>query len=187
MLVALVQASQRSFPMPSSLEKVASKTMGTVKGAKASLKGLSGVFKRLMQEHGEVSAMMKRVDSSSDEQLRRALYPTIRRELLSHEQAEIKAVYPVLGQYSATSEFAELHAHEASELDAAIEALDALDLAGEEWKPAFEHLFGLVKRHVEEEEGEFFPKAQETIGDAQAQALEGRYEAAKEFALTRVS
>lgn len=173
--------------MPSSLEKVASKTMGTVKGAKASLKGLSGVFKRLMQEHGEVSALMKRVDSSSDEEVRRALYPTIRRELLSHEQGELKAVYPVLGQYSATSEIAAIHAHEASELDAAIEALDALDLAGEEWKPAFEHLFGVVKRHVEEEEGEFFPRAQETIGDAQAQALEGRYEAAKESALNEVS
>jgi thioredoxin-like negative regulator of GroEL len=177
----------KEFQMPNSLEKAAEKAMGTVKGAKATLKGLSGVFKKLMQEHGEVSALMKRVSMSGEESVRAELYPTIRKELLSHEKGELKAVYPVLAQYAATSEIADTHAREASELDAAIQALDALEFSGEEWAPAFEHLFGLVKRHVAEEEGDFFPKAQETIGDAQAKAIEGRYEAAKKSALAEVS
>jgi hypothetical protein len=172
--------------MPNSLEKAASETMGAIKTVKATVKGLSGVFKKLMQEHGEVSALMKRVSLSSDESVRRELYPTIRKELLSHENGELSAVYPVLGQHAETLEIAEEHAHEASELDAAIKGLDALDLAGPEWAPAFEHLFMLVKRHVDEEESEFFPKAQATIGEQQAKALEGLYEAAKDAALTEL-
>ncbi len=173
--------------MPNSVQKAAAKTMGTVEGAKARLQGLSGVFKKLMQEHREVSALMKRVSMSSEETVRRELYPTIRRELLCHEKAELSAVYPVLSQHSETSEIAEIHARDASELDAAIQALDALDFSGKEWVPGFEHLFGLVKRHVEEEEGEFFPKAQKALGDEQAEVLESRYEAAKESALAEVS
>jgi hypothetical protein len=172
--------------MPSSFEEAASKTMGTIKAVKATVKGLSGVFKKLMQEHGEVSALMKRVSLSSDESVRRELYPTIRKELLSHEKGELSAVYPVLSQHAETLEIAEEHAREASELDAAIKALDTLDLAGADWAPAFEHLFMLVKRHVDEEESKFFPKAQETIGEQQAKALESRYEAAKDAALTEV-
>ncbi len=172
--------------MPNSLEEAASKTMGTIKAVKATVKGLSGVFKKLMQEHGEVSALMKRVSVSADEAVRRELYPTIRKELLSHEKGELSAVYPVLSQHAETLEIAEQHAREASELDAAIKVLDALDLAGSEWVPAFEHLFTLVKRHVDEEESEFFPKAQRTIGEQQAKALESRYEAAKDAALTEV-
>ena len=172
--------------MPSTFEEAASKTMGTIKVVQATVRGLSGVFKRLMQEHGEVSALMRRVSLSTDESVRRDLYPTIRKELLSHEKGELNAVYPVLGQHAETLEMAEQHAREASELDAAIKALDALDLAGSEWAPAFEHLFMLVKRHVDEEEREFFPKAQATIGDQQAKVLESRYEAAKDAALTEV-
>jgi hemerythrin HHE cation binding domain-containing protein len=172
--------------MPNSLEEAASKTMGTIKVVKATVKGLSGVFKRLMQEHGEVSTLMKRVSLSSDESVRRELYPTIRKELLSHEKGELSAVYPVLSQHTETLEIAEEHAREASELDAAIKVLDTLDFSGAEWAPAFEHLFMLVKRHVDEEESKFFPKAQETIGEQEAKALESRYEAAKDAALTDV-
>ena len=173
--------------MPNSLERAASKTMGTVKGAQASLKGLSGVFKKLMEEHGEVSVLMKRVSMSTEETVRRELYPTIRKELLSHEKGELSAVYHVLGQHAETSDIAETHAREASELDAAIKTVDALDFTGPEWGPAFEYLFGLVKRHVEEEEREFFPKAQATIGDEKAKTLVSRYEAAKQVALLEIS
>jgi hypothetical protein len=168
--------------MPNSLEKAASKTMGTVKSAKASLKGLTGVFKHLMQEHGEVSALIKRVTVSSDTDVRRELFPTIRKELLGHEKGELNAVYPVLAEYPETEGIAEIHAREASELEAAIRAVDAIDFGAQAWAPAFEHLAQLVKAHVDEEEGEFFPVAQETIGEERARGLTERFEAAKKSA-----
>src|SRR5437868_2871676 len=126
-MVVAPEPRSKELAMPNSLEKAASKTMGTVKGAKATLKGLSGVFKKLMQEHGEVAALMERVSMSSEDSVRRELYPTIRKELLAHEKGELKAVYPVLGQYAETVDIAETHAREASELEAAIKTLDVLD------------------------------------------------------------
>jgi thioredoxin-like negative regulator of GroEL len=165
--------------MPNSFEKAASKTMGTVKSAQASLKGLTGVFKHLMQEHGEVSALIKRVTASSDSDVRRELYPTIREELLGHEKGELNAVYPVLAEYPETEPIAARHAREASELEAAIRAVDAVDFGAQAWEPAFEHLAALVKAHVDEEENEFFPAAQETIGEERARGLTARFEAAK--------
>ncbi len=169
--------------MPNTLEKVASKAMGTVKVAKAGLQGLTGVFKHLMQEHGEVSALMKRVAMSDDVDVRRELYPTIRHELLAHEQGETNAVYPVLAEYPETREIAAQHAREASELEVAIRNVDAIDFGAAAWAPAFERLATLVTDHVAEEESDFFPTAQKTIGEERARGLTGRFEAAKKAAV----
>ena len=168
--------------MPSKIEKAASKTMGAAKVIKATFRGLDGVFKKLMEEHGEVTALILRVSMSSDASVRAELYPTIRQELLAHEQAELAVVYPELAEYPDTRNIAARHAAEASQLQLAIKALDALDYGDAGWSSGFERLADLVKKHVEEEEKEFFPKAQATIGEVRAKALESRYEASKKGA-----
>jgi hemerythrin superfamily protein len=165
--------------MPNSVENAASTLMGAAKDVKATLKGLSGVFKHLMEEHGKVDALLKRLKMSSDPSLRAELYPTIRRELLAHEKGEVVAVYPALARFSETTEIVTKHQREADQLQAAIAALDALPFSDVGWKPAFERLVTLVEDHVKEEEGEFFPKAQEVLGDDEAKALLPRFEAAK--------
>src|SRR5579884_4353382 len=80
--------------MPTRTEQIASKAMGAMKVAKATVKGLGGVFRKLSQEHGEVTALLMRVKRSSDVEVRRSLFPDIRRELLCHEKAELEVVYP---------------------------------------------------------------------------------------------
>jgi hypothetical protein len=168
--------------MPNSVEKAAASAMGAIKDVKATFKGLTGVFKHLMEEHGKVSALIKRVTMTSDAKVRRELYPTIRSELLSHEQGELKAVYPVIAEHAETAGIASKHAHEASALETAIKAVDALPFEDEGWKAAFERLVTLVDEHVDEEESEFFPLAQKAIGDEQAKALLPKFEAAKKQA-----
>jgi hemerythrin superfamily protein len=165
--------------MPNTVENVASKAMGAVKDVKATFKGLTGVFKHLMEEHGKVGALIKRVSGSSDETERAELYPTIRRELLAHEKGEVTAVYPVLARFPETKGIAAQHDTEAKELQRAIAAVDALSFDDASWGPAFERLAKLVDAHVEEEESEFFPKAQDVIGENEAKALLTRFEAAK--------
>ena len=93
--------------MPNKIEKAASEAMGVIKDVKAGLKGLTGVFRHLMEEHGKVTALIKRVSMSSDESVRANLFPTIRSELIGHEEGELKAVYPVLAEYPETSAIAE--------------------------------------------------------------------------------
>jgi len=165
--------------MPNSVDSAASKVMGAVKDVKATFKGITGVFKHLMEEHGKVGALLKRVKASSEEDVRAELYPTIRRELLAHERGELVAVYPVLAQYAETAGIAAEHQREADELKAAIAAVDALSFNDSNWATTFERLATLVEEHVDEEESEFFPKAQEVIGADEAKALLPRFEAAK--------
>ena len=165
--------------MPNTVENTTSKFMGAAKGIKATFKGLSGVFKHLMEEHGKVAALLERVKASSDPSLRAELYPTIRQELLAHEKGELVAVYPRLAQFPETAKIADEHNRDAQELQAAIAAVDALSFSDVSWGPTFERLLKLVEEHVQQEESEYFPKAQELLGDEEAKAMLPRFEQAK--------
>ncbi len=150
-----------------------------MKDVKATVKGMSGVFKHLMEEHGKVGALLKRVSMSSDEKVRAQLFPTIRSELLGHETAELKVVYPALAEYPEMSQIAEEHARQAGELRRCIDELDRLSFSDAGWGPMFDRLANMVEDHVSKEEGDYFPKAQKVIGDERAKALLPQFEAAK--------
>jgi hypothetical protein len=153
--------------------------MGAAKDVKAGFKGLSGVFMHLMEEHGKVGALIKRVSVTSDIEVRAKLYPTIRTELLDHERGELKAVYPALAEFPETAAIASAHAHHASELEAAIVELDALAFNSPSWPSAFERLAKLVDEHVALEESDYLPLAQKMLGDERAKQLLPEFEAAK--------
>jgi hypothetical protein len=168
--------------MANPIDQIEAKTMGTAHAVKAGFKGLRGVFLHLAQEHGEVGALMKRVNKSTDPETRSEHYPKIRTELLSHERGELAEVYSVLARLDATHDIAAAHHQEAQQLELAIAAVDQLDFASPEWGAAFGRVLALVEKHVEEEETHFFPKAQEVIDEAQSKVLLQRYEAAKKAA-----
>ena len=165
--------------MPNAVERAASEVMGAVKDVKAGFKGLTGVFMHLMEEHGKVGALIKRVGLSSDIEVRSKLYPTIRTGLKSHEKGELEAIYPELAAFPETAAIAAAHAHHASELDAALAELDALSFNSAGWQPAFERLAKLVDEHVTIEEKEYFPLAQKILGEARAKELQPAFERAK--------
>ena len=168
--------------MPNKIEKAASEAMGVIKDVKAGLKGLTGVFRHLMEEHGKVTALIKRVSMSSDESVRANLFPTIRSELIGHEEGELRAVYPVLAEYPETSTIAEEHAKQAGELRQAIDELDRLPFSDAGWGPAFDRLATLVENHVSKEESDYFPKAQKVLGDERSKELLPAFESAKKSA-----
>ena len=143
------------------------------KEAKAALKGLTGVFMHLMEEHGKVSALIKRIRSTSeaDDDARAELYLALRSELLAHEKGEHRTVYPVLAQYSETASIAAMHSIDVGELEATIVELDALSPASPDWTPTFARLAQLVETHVDREESDYFPKAQKALGKERAEEL----------------
>jgi len=165
--------------MPNAVERIAAGAMGVVKDVEAGFKGLSGVFMHLMEEHGKVGALIKRVGATQDIEVRSKLYPTIRSELLAHEKGELKVVYPALAEFPETSSLAASHARHASEIEAAVLELDALSFNSPSWSPAFDRLARLVDEHVRLEEREYFPLAQKLLGDERAKQLLPAFEAAK--------
>jgi len=163
--------------MPNRMDSIISKGVGTVKGAEARLRGLVGVFKVLSEQHGEAGALLKRV--KRDAAKRAELWPTIRQELVSHERAELRELYPVLAEHGRLRALADRHEVEAGQLSTLIDRIHGTEMSSAEWGQLFDQLVDMVTQHVKEEEGEIFPKAQEVIGAALAKEIEPRFLAAK--------
>lgn len=163
--------------MPSSMDTMIAKGTGAVKSVEARLHGLTGVFKTLAEQHGEVGALLKRVKADADK--RADLWPKIRMELISHEKGELREVYPVLRELPETRALADRHEAEASELSSLIDRINMTPTASEEWGRFFEQLVTMVESHVEEEENDIFPQAQKAIGPDRAKELEPKFLATK--------
>jgi Hemerythrin HHE cation binding domain len=171
--------------MTHKIEELAAKAVGAAKAVVATARGYEGVFRHLVQEHGEASALLLRLQLANDPDKRRELWPKVRNELLSHEQAERSEVYPTLRQEAETRTLAEEHERDASGLQEAVEELNAVAFNSAEWQPSLERLIALVKEHVREEEEEQFPIADRVFQDRTHDMLQ-RFEEAKSRALRQL-
>jgi hemerythrin superfamily protein len=168
-------------------EQIASKAMGAVKAAKATVKGLGGVFRKLSQEHGEVTALLMRVKRSTDVEVRRHLFPDIRRELLAHEKGETEVVYAAFRQYPELVKIADEHKAEADQIEQIIQQLSSTDYGDASWSRTFDRLADLVVDHASREENDYFPKAARAMPDQEPDELEKRYlEAKKNIMATKL-
>lgn len=163
--------------MPNRLDSILSQGFGKAKGLKARLTGLVGVFEVIAEQHGEVTALMERA-RTSDEKFTE-LWPTIKRELLSHEKAETQEVFPPIRANEATRALAERHDAEAVALETLIGQVDQLAIGSQARKDTYQRLIDTVLHHAKEEEKDIFPKAQEALGKPRIEALEAPFLAAK--------
>ena len=135
--------------------------------------GLVGVFRTLADQHTQVAEQLAQLQA--DPARRGTLWPVVRRELISHEQSEVRELYPVLRQLDATRALADVHDAEARELDALIARLDAIDSQTDVWADVLDVLVRTVLHHAkEEEEQKIFPAAQQAIGEARAIELDAK-------------
>jgi hypothetical protein len=158
--------------MPNSVDTFAAKDEGKAAGPRARVKGLTGVFSVLAQQHREAATLLAHVQRVDDLEKRHALWLQARGELICHERAELSTLYPLIAENELNAEIATRHAEEAQQLETAIANIDALGPASSGWAEALESLIALVQQHIEEEEHDFFPRAQDSMGTGAANALE---------------
>jgi len=154
------------------IEKAAAKMAGKTANVEARFKGLAGVFAKLAEQHHEAGALLASVEKATDHTKRSELWRQIRKELLSHEQAELLEIYPVLEGYAATRDIARIHAEQAGELEELIRHVDAVAVQSDAFRPAIQRLIVKVSEHVAEEEKRFFPQAQQALGEERVKKLE---------------
>jgi hypothetical protein len=134
---------------------------------------LVGIFATLAAEHRAAAALLARV---LDDPLQRViLWPKIRAELVSHEQGEVRELFPVLRATEALRPLADHHDDEARGLDNLISKLDTLPMSHDAWMVVFQQLVDTVTQHVAEEESRIFPEAQRVLGEPYATKLDGTY------------
>jgi len=166
--------------MPNSVDSFAAKAAGEAAGQRARVKGLTGVFSVLVQQHQEAATLLARAQRADDPDQRRGLWLQARDELICHERAELSTLYPLIAEYPLNADIARRHAEEAQQLETAIADIDALDFASSRWAESIERLIQLVQQHVEVEEHDFFPRAQDAMGREAANALERPFLAAQD-------
>ncbi len=173
--------------MANVFENAASKVAGKAAAVEARLNGLTGVFTKLAEQHHAVGVLLTQAEGTTDPAKRRELWVEIRAALLSHEQAELLELYPLLETYETIRDLTPRHADHAGELEALIRQVDIVGTESDTWGFALQRLMAKVKEHVEKEETEFFPRAQAAIGDEVAKQLEKPFLRAQELVKSRLS
>jgi hemerythrin superfamily protein len=155
--------------------ELAGKLAGQMKGIAKRLEGYKGVFRRLAEEHTEVSVLLRRVRTTKVAEVRRELFPKIRREVLSHARAEEQEFYLPFERFNDTRMLVEQARTAHRRIEVLIDQLTVGDPAQPAWVETFDVLCQAIVDHVQEEEEDLFPRARQLIGDREMAAMEERY------------
>lgn len=118
----------------------------------------------LKQDHEKAKQMFAKIQEASGEE-RGKLWAKLKPELTVHEQIEEAGLYgPVARDVGSKDkmlkEWEGHHHEEVGEAEALIEELSALDPSEEEWLDKVEELQDALEHHIEEEEGQIWPRIQ---------------------------
>lgn len=159
---------------------IGSQIMGKGKGAAKALAGYAPVFQHLASEHGEVSAMMMRIASSDDIRTREETFTELYRNLRAHAHAEDKEFYPPLRQYSELEGVVTQCMRDHEDIESRLEQLNTADKSTDSWMNSFNQLKQAVESHVQREENDLFPKANDLLDRDQARQIQDRLERVEE-------
>jgi hemerythrin superfamily protein len=139
-------------------------------------------FTLLKADHKKVAGILEKLDSTTERgvKTREELFTQLKTELDVHTRIEETIFYPALEQADETRDIT-LEAFEEHRLvKQLLGELQSLGKDEEQWTAKFTVLKEQIEHHVEEEEGEMFPKARKVLGEEEAEALGTRMEEAKE-------
>jgi iron-sulfur cluster repair protein YtfE (RIC family) len=114
---------------------------------------------RLEQEHREVEAIFGRMESATDESVQRSLVQELETALTPHMQTEESQVYPALARLD-EEQAAEAENEHSEARDALATLKEQIGQPG--FSAALETLKSGIEHHVQEEEGEAFPKLRQS-------------------------
>lgn len=139
------------------------------------------VFTLLKADHKKVAGILEKIDGTTERgvKTREDLFTQLKTELDIHANIEETILYPELEKADETHEIT-LEAFEEHRLvKQLLGELEKMDKGDETWTARFTVLKENVEHHVEEEEGEMFPKARKVLSEEQAEAIGTRMEEAK--------
>lgn len=133
----------------------------------------------LKSDHAEAKNLFRKI--LKEDEIDTELVETLCQKLTIHMELEEKLFYPVLSEHKETSELAEEAGLEHAEAKKLVRALD-----NSERKVKCEMLQLTIEHHVDEEEGEIFPKAKKILSRDQLNSIGAEFIKQKEKRLARV-
>ena len=145
---------------------------------------VSTVFEMLKEDHEKAKKLFEDFESAEGRE-RGEIAKTAIRELEIHADLEERLIYPAIRAEVDTADMMNEAIEEHHLVHVLIAELKKLKPGDEKFQAKFSVLSELVKHHIEEEEGEMFPKAEEC--DIDWESLEASVMKRKETLLAKAS
>jgi len=133
----------------------------------------STLFEQLRQEHDSVRGLFEKMAKSGKKEVesRQQLFRQIEQELVVHMEGEERFLYTALEQHDESRERVLAGYEEHVVARTVIGAFTSLAVDDERWAPKLKVLRDLLLRHMAEEEGELFPRAEELLAREQLEGI----------------
>lgn len=143
------------------------------------------VIELLEHDHREVEQMFGEFEQATDPQERRTIADKIIIELVRHSEAEEQAVYPAMAKsIEGGKEMVEHEISEHSEAEQIMKQLDGMDPEDPQFGVLMADLMTAIRHHIQEEEGEAFPKFRQSVDQDELDSLGSTVEALKKIVPT---
>ncbi len=138
-------------------------------------------FTLLKADHKKVAGILEKLDATTERgvKTREELFTQLKSELDVHAHIEEVIFYPAIEGAEETRDITLEAFEEHRIVKQLLGELETMDKGDEQWTARFSVLKENIEHHVEEEEGEMFPKAKKVLGEEEAEALGTRLEEAK--------
>jgi hemerythrin superfamily protein len=133
----------------------------------------------LKEDHRKVHELFEQVKATESQKQHKQLFRKIKTELDTHAHIEEKVFYPTLKKYEEFKETVLEALEEHLQMKTLLRAIDRLSEGAERFDAKLKVLIDDVEHHVEEEEGELFPKVERQFSSERLEELGMELEAAK--------
>ena len=126
----------------------------------------------LMQDHKEAASMMDQLETADKgDRSARTVFLQLKEALTLHTQAEEQVFYPALKNHEETKDMIPESLEEHQEVDQILAEMSSLSPGDDDFMDKLTELRDAVEHHVEEEENEMFPKAEQILGQNRLQEM----------------
>lgn len=138
----------------------------------------------LKQDHKMVKKMLAEGEETTEraEKTRTELFARLKSELEIHERIEEEVLYPALRDHPKSKEIAYEAYEEHHVVDEILAELEMTPTDDPQWAAKFTVAKENLEHHIEEEEGEMFPKARQILSDEELEEMGARMAEIKQLA-----
>jgi hemerythrin superfamily protein len=132
----------------------------------------------LKQDHRRFEKLCADLEATTERAVktRQELFGRLKDALVLHEEIEEQIVYPVLEEHSEAKEIVLEGYEEHHVVDVIVAEMESVDVTDEVWTAKFSVMKENLEHHIEEEEGEMFPQAEQLLTSEELEALGERIE-----------
>jgi len=133
----------------------------------------------LKQDHQKVKGLFQEARQGTDRNKRKELFDKIDTELEIHTHIEETIFYPAIEEHEEFKEMVAEALEEHQEAKMLLDELEELGADNHDFSSKLQQLMEAVEHHVEEEEGEMFPKIRAVFDEDELEQLGQELESAK--------